>query len=135
MTSPLNFALFLTLFSPYYSFPPRPCTLYSKDSTYVSIGIDVCVKVKKKKSAWSEDSLWKVLSNCYVSIIEKKIRFSCERDLIDLILAISLYPTQFEKLLCHVWCLHFRDTNSFLYFGLSHYLYFDVFNVFNVIWI
>ena len=48
MTSPLNFALFLTLFSPYYSFPPRPCTLYSKDSTYVSIGIDVCVKVKKK---------------------------------------------------------------------------------------
>ena len=112
MSFPLNFALFLTLFSPYYSFPPRPCTLCSKDSTYVSIGIDVCVKVKKK-SAWSKDSLWKVLSNCYVSIIEKKIRFWCERDLIDLILAISLYLTQFAKLLCHVWCLHFRDTNFF----------------------
>lgn len=72
------------------------------------------------------------LSNCYVSIIEKKIRFWCERELIDLILAISI-PHPVCKITVSCLMPSFQRYQFFLYFGLSHYLYFNVLILLNII--
>ena len=96
LTLPLNFALSSPSFLPTVSLLPGPITLCCKDSTYVSIGMDVWVKVKK--ISMEQRFTTEVSSNCYLSTIENKITFWYEKiPHIDLILEIlSLHASPFE---------------------------------------
>lgn len=73
LTFPLNFALSSPSFLPTASVVPGPATLCCKDSGYVSIEMEVWVRVKK--ISIERRFTMEVPSNCYLSIIENKITF------------------------------------------------------------
>jgi hypothetical protein len=76
VTFPLNFVL--SLIVSLYCCSPVPCPLFSKDSTYVSIGIGVCGS-KQKHLHRTKIHYEKFSLIAGFSMIENKVTFWCEK--------------------------------------------------------